>query len=108
MTFVRKIAVFVTVHNTQGMEQLQMPMCIFVYFQETPLTIKGSDLLFNRGDIVIFLGDGIHAGGAWNNELANYRLFRYLPTKQCTQSWSPKIFWASCEKWSKPREVMKN
>ena len=73
------------------MEQLKIPMSIFVYFQETPLTIEGRDLLFNRGDIVIILGDCIHAGGAWNTDLANYRLFCYLPTKQCTQSWSSLV-----------------
>lgn len=68
-----------------------MPMSIFVYFQDTPLTIEGTDLRFSRGDIVIFLGDCIHAGGAWNHDLANYRLFCYLPTKQCTQSWSSLV-----------------
>jgi hypothetical protein len=64
---------------------------LFTYFQETPLTIEGSDLLFNRGDIVIFLEDCVHAGGAWNKELAKYRVFCFLPTKQCTQSWSSRF-----------------
>ena len=36
------------------MEQLKIPMSIFVYFQEMPLTIEGRDLLFFPGDIVIF------------------------------------------------------
>jgi hypothetical protein len=69
------------------MDQLQLPMSIFVYFQETPLTIERKDLQFSRGDIVIFLGDCVHAGGAWHQDQANCRLFCYLPTKQCTPSW---------------------
>ena len=60
-------------HNTQCMEQLKIPMSIFVYFRETPMTIEGTDLCFSRDDIVIFLGDCIHAGGAWNHDPANYR-----------------------------------
>jgi len=31
------------------MDQLQLPMSIFVYFQETPLTIERKDLQFWRG-----------------------------------------------------------
>ena len=79
-------------HRRQGLyDQLQMPMSIFVYLQDSPLVIEHTEYVFHRGDIIIFLGDCVHAGGAWNEEKPNHRLFCYLPSKYCTQSWSSLI-----------------
>ena len=68
-------------------DRLQLPFSIFVYFQETSLVIGGSEQKFAAGDILIFLGDCPHAGSAWKNEKANYRLFCFLPTNRCLPSW---------------------
>jgi hypothetical protein len=79
-------------HRRQGLlNQLQMPMSIFVYLQDSPLSIERNEFVFHRGDIIIFLGDCVHAGGAWLEEMPNHRLFCYLPSKYCTQSWSSLI-----------------
>ena len=41
----------------------------------------------DEGDVVIFAGDLLHAGGAWNGSVANYRLFAYWPTDEFLVDW---------------------
>ena len=64
-----------------GYDRLQLPMYIFVYFQEKRPVIDGSEREFAAGDILIFLGDCPHAGSAWINKMAKYRLFLHHGVK---------------------------
>ena len=36
----------------------------------------------NEGDVIIFAGDLLHAGGAWMQAVENYRMFAYWPTDE--------------------------
>ena len=68
-------------------DRLQLPMSLFVYFQETKLFIVDTEYTFGAGDILLLLGDCPHAGSAWTSATPNFRLFSFLPTKKCTPTW---------------------
>jgi len=68
-------------------DRLQLPMSIFIYFQETKLIIKDTECEFSAGDILLLLGDCPHAGSNWQDKQVNLRLFCFLPTNTCLPVW---------------------
>lgn len=45
----------------------------------------------NEGDVIIFAGDLLHAGGAWMQAVENYRIFAYWPTDEFLVKWDATL-----------------
>jgi hypothetical protein len=48
-------------------------------------------VILNAGDVIIFAGDLLHAGGAWTESVENYRLFAYWPTDEFLVRWAASL-----------------
>jgi hypothetical protein len=48
-------------------------------------------VILNAGDVIIFAGDLLHAGGAWTESVENYRLFAYWPTDEFLVRWEASL-----------------